>query len=192
MSKLRNGMLLFHGSYIAVEKIDLEMCSSAKDFGKGFYLTSDVNQAKSFIKSSVRKALSAGDVTMDQQYGFISSFRYHAPDEDVATYEFPTTNREWLWFVAQNRRARLAKQLRTMIDPDVFRAEIVIGKVANDRTNTTITAYLGGVYGDVDSEEAVNDAVKRLMPDKLTDQFCFLTKKAIDCLEFQEAKRYVI
>lgn len=73
-----------------------------------------------------------------------------------------------------------------------FRAEIAVGKVANDNTNATIIAYLGGLYGDIDSDEAVDNAIKRLMPDRLEDQFCFLTERAIRCLEFQEARKYVI
>jgi hypothetical protein len=190
MSKLEDGMLLFHGSYTVVENIDLSMCANAKDFGKGFYLTSNPDQARSFIKSSIRKARNMGEVSEEQNYGFVSSFRYH--ENGISFFEFPTTDREWLWFIAQNRRARLAKQLRPKINPEIFDAEIVVGKIANDQTNATIIAYLGGLYGDVESDEAVNDAIKRLMPDKLDDQFCFLTEKAISCLAFQEARRYVI
>ncbi len=51
--KLKDGMLLFHGSYTPVEKIDLERCAKGKDFGRGFYLTSDLNQARNFIRSSI-------------------------------------------------------------------------------------------------------------------------------------------
>ena len=28
------------------------------------------------------------------------------------------------------------------------------------------------------------------MPNQLEDQYCFLTQKAVDCLEFQEARKY--
>ena len=34
---LKDGMLLYHGSYAPIDKIDLSMCASGKDFGKGFY-----------------------------------------------------------------------------------------------------------------------------------------------------------
>ncbi len=192
MNKLKNGMLLFHGSYSAVEKIDLELCNSGKDFGKGFYLTSDLNQARSFIRASILKAKNGGEIPPDQNYGYISSFRYCAPEESIPFHEFPTTDREWLWFIAQNRRDQFAKRLRLKIDPAIFRSEIIIGKIANDKTNATITAYLAGLYGEIESDEAVNDTIKRLMPDKLEDQFCFLTKRAVDCLAFQEARKYVI
>ena len=195
MNKLKDGMIFFHGSYTPVEKIELDMCSNAKDFGKGFYLTSDENQAKGFIKTSIRKAVFAGDILTGQNYGFVSAFRFNMPlnnKECVQVYEFATTDREWLWFIAQNRRERLAAQLKPMIDPIIFDAEVIIGKVANDKTNATIMAYLAGLYGEVNTEEAANDAIKRLLPDKLEDQFCFLTEKAIKCLEFQGARKYVI
>ena len=77
MNKIKDGMLLFHGSYTIVKEIDLEKCGNAKDFGKGFYLTSSLVQARSFIKSSVRKAVSTGDAPIDQAYGYVSSFRYY-------------------------------------------------------------------------------------------------------------------
>ncbi len=74
-SRLKDGMLLFHGSYTEVKNIDLNMCANAKDFGKGFYLTSDVVQARNFIKASIVKAQNAGDIPLNQDYGFISSFK---------------------------------------------------------------------------------------------------------------------
>lgn len=32
-------MILYHGSNVAIDKIDLAKCRPYKDFGKGFYLT---------------------------------------------------------------------------------------------------------------------------------------------------------
>ena len=46
---LQDGTLLYHGSYTAIDKIDLSRCATGKDFGKGFYLTADKEQAKRFI-----------------------------------------------------------------------------------------------------------------------------------------------
>ena len=36
---LHSGIILYHGSYVAVEKPELERCYPYKDFGRGFYLT---------------------------------------------------------------------------------------------------------------------------------------------------------
>ena len=32
-------MKVYHGSYTAIEKIDLNRCEVGKDFGRGFYVT---------------------------------------------------------------------------------------------------------------------------------------------------------
>ena len=34
---LEDGMLLYHGSYAAIDTIKLSKCASGKDFGRGFY-----------------------------------------------------------------------------------------------------------------------------------------------------------
>ena len=188
--KLNNKMLLFHGSYTIVEKIRLEKCSDGKDFGRGFYISSNAVQARQFIPTSLAKAQRFGDASLTQNYGFVSSFRYH--DDGLKVYEFETTNREWLWFIAQNRRPVLAKQLAGKVDSAAFDADVIIGKIANDKTNATIIAYLNGLYGDILSERAVSFAIEELMPNKLEDQFCFLTQKAVNCLEFVEDRKYAI
>ena len=64
------------------------------------------------------------------------------------------------------------------------------GKIANDTTNRVIAAYLEGLFGPVDSEGATRLAIAQLMPDGLHDQFCFLSPRAVECLEFVEARRY--
>ena len=187
---MKDGMLLFHGSYAPIETIDLEKCRDGRDFGKGFYLTSSVVQARNFINTSIQKARRLGNAALDQDFGYISSFRFHAGELKV--FEFEKASSEWLWFVALNRRPYLGTTLAERISKEIFQADVIIGKVANDKTNITITAYLNGLYGDILSENAVDDAVKALLPNQLDDQYCFFTEKAIQCLEFQEARKYDI
>lgn len=189
--KLEDGMILFHGSYAAVEKIDLKQCLWGKDFGKGFYLTSDPLHARNFIKSSILKAQNNRLIPPAQNFGFVSSFRYHH-SEFIRVHEFVQADKEWLWFISQNRRKSLAKNLIPYIDPLIFKADIIIGKIANDTTNPVITTYLNGLYGDINSDSAVSIAIGQLLPDHLRDQYCFLTQNAVSCLEFLEAKKYVI
>ena len=38
-------MILYHGSNILIDKINLEMSKPNKDFGKGFYLSENESQA---------------------------------------------------------------------------------------------------------------------------------------------------
>lgn len=39
-------MILYHGSNLDIEEIDLEKSKPNKDFGKGFYLSENESQAK--------------------------------------------------------------------------------------------------------------------------------------------------
>lgn len=187
---LKDGMILYHGSYARVENIDLSKSSANKDFGKGFYLTHDEAQARNFIKTSLLKAKALEIISGEQNYGYVSVFRYHEPKEAIKSFEFERSSKEWLWFIASNRRSKLAKELRPSIDNSLFDSDIVIGKIANDTTNPVITTYLNGLFGDIKSDVAINFAIQQLMPEHLLEQFCFRTEKAIACLEFLEATRY--
>ena len=57
MSKKWRGvdMKLYHGSNIAIEKIDLSKGRPAKDFGRGFYLSGDSKQAEAMADNVVRR-----------------------------------------------------------------------------------------------------------------------------------------
>ena len=57
--------------------------------------------------------------------------------------------------------------------------DIVCGPVANDQTMPVIDLFLDGRY---DEEEAI----KRLLPQKLKDQYTFKTEKAIRLLRYTE------
>ena len=63
--------------------------------------------------------------------------------------------------------------------PNVF--DLVIGPVANDSTLPVIDDYIDGRY-------TKKEAVERLLPQKLTDQYAFLTVKALSALEFRESE----
>ncbi len=188
--KLTDGMLLYHGSYVPVEKVDLNKCDAGKDFGRGFYLTADKKQAQSFIKTSLLKAKVRKIIPDNQNYGYVTCYRYHAASEDIPVFEFSDANTEWLWFIALNRRNKLAGALSSMINKIIFNSEIIIGKIANDTTNPVITAYLNGLYGEVSEGRSAQMAISLLLPNRLKEQYCFLTQRAIACLETVEVDRY--
>ena len=79
MIELTDGMLLYHGSYMPVPKIDLGMCGLALDFGAGFYLTSSFDQAYSYVPLAVKKAARLGRIAgnFKGEDGCISVYRFH-------------------------------------------------------------------------------------------------------------------
>ncbi len=177
---LKNHLKLYHGSYTKVEIPDLSMCRREKDFGRGFYLTTDRQQAEKFVKSSVDKAISAWNVPEGTHRGFVSEFEFVYKEEQVKAYEFPKADQEWLRCIVSHRKpALMPEELRKWADYD-----ILIGKIANDNTNPTILAYMNRLFGDVDSETAMNTAINLLLPYRLKNQLCFRTQKALDMLAY--------
>ena len=140
--RLKDGMLLYHGSYTAVSTICLDRCAPGKDFGRGFYLTSDESQARRFKPTSLRKARSIGNVAPDQSYGYISIFKVKLSDIIIKEYEFEYANSEWLRYISLNRRHLLADKLRQEGDGFIDECDVIVGKVANDTTNTVITTEI--------------------------------------------------
>ncbi|MBQ7650819.1 MAG: DUF3990 domain-containing protein [Victivallales bacterium] len=188
--RLHEGMTLYHGSYMPVEKIDLAKCSIGKDFGKGFYLTSDIDQAKRFIATSVKKAINAGRLNAEQNYGYCSAFEFHGNPAELHYFDFQQAGEKWLRFVAYNRTGMNDVGFLQGFPDDIYHAEIISGKVANDRTNPIITAYLGGLYGPMEERSAIDTAIRLLRPRALKDQFCFLTENAVNCLIFKGVTRH--
>lgn len=74
MQKLIDGMTLYHGSYCEVKQPEIQQGARYKDFGQGFYLTSSKEQAKSFIKTSVKKAALSGKIANDNTNATIAAY----------------------------------------------------------------------------------------------------------------------
>ncbi|MCR5437348.1 MAG: DUF3990 domain-containing protein [Treponema sp.] len=184
MKQLEKGMVLYHGSFCIVENPDLKKCAAFKDFGRGFYLTTSKEQAKSFAKISTTKAKSRGDVPASEKSGYISAFKVTDIDE-LNVFTFQNAGVDWLHCVVSHRKEGTFPDVhKKMQDYDV-----VSGKIANNDTNTTIVAYMGNVFGPIGSEKADEMCISLLLPERLEDQFCFRTQRAISKLEFLKSEK---
>jgi len=173
-------MLLYHGSYCAVTKPDLSLCSEGRDFGRGFYLTSDKRQAIGFIRNSIRKN------KVEASKGFLSVFQLVDLDS-LNVFSFPKADAEWLTVISAYRGLGDRSIMEPYKDFDVM-----AGKIANDKTNQTIQAYIGGIYGKVGSQRAFRIAITVLEPNNLVDQVCFRTERALQALRFIDAEEYAV
>ncbi len=182
MKKLTGGETLYHGSYTVVDAPLLEKCAPRKDFGRGFYLTTSLEQARSFARLSVRKAQSNGMLASDVTEGFVSTFRYMPnPASPLVTLAFETADAAWLHCVVAHRKDRLFAD----VSMAMARYDVISGKIANDQTNATIVAYMGGIFGTPGSAAADETCIRLLIPERLHDQHCFRTQKALASLVFE-------
>lgn len=183
--QMKNDMLLFHGSYCSVKNPDLSFCKSGRDFGVGFYLTSDLRQAKRFIVSSFYREKQ--HLVSPQVHGFVSVFQFQATQE-LETHIFSKADALWLEVITGHRRFEDFPKI-----VEAYRKfDVIAGKVANDKTNAVITAYLTGLYGTVGSKRAVKTAISLLRPYQLVDQFCFRSEKALLSLKHIEVQEYFL
>ena len=157
-------MILYHGSNIQVDKPRILERLRALDFGAGFYTTSSREQAEKW----------AGTVTKRRQTGVPTISRYFF-DEKVSAnlkiLKFDSPDGDWLDFVVANRREQ----------PVSLGYDLIIGPVADDSTLPVIEDYTDGRY-------TKDEAIWRLLPQKLTDQYAFLTDKALSFLTFRESE----
>ena len=87
MLELKDGFVLYHGSYCEVKEPDLAKCAKRKDFGQGFYLTTSKEQAESFLRTSIAKAIATGTIEEGQKFGYISTFEFKL-SENLETHIF--------------------------------------------------------------------------------------------------------
>ena len=156
-------MLLYHGSNLIVGKPRLVEQLRTLDFGKGFYTTSDFEQAVRFSKRVVNRTGGGRAVS-------VYDFDAKQAEKEVKVVRFDSASVAWLDYVLENRTGRTAKD----------GADIVIGPVANDDVFGTILLLEDGT---INKEQAII----ALLNKKLPDQHVFKTKNALSFLKFKEA-----
>ena len=170
-----NNITVYHGSYTEVKLPKLDKCKNGKDFGKGFYTTTDRKQAVKFAGLIAERN--------NNSYGVLNE--YILTDVDgLSFFEFENTDLNWLNCVVGNRRKKFGHLAEKWIDYDVLS-----GKVANDDTSTVINAYLLGIYGEIGSDNAGKTAISNLESENLKNQLCFRTEKALKKLKFVKSEK---
>ena len=121
---------LYHGSTVDIDRIDLQKSRPNKDFGRGFYLSADRQQA---WRMGEFKALTEGGTPIMNTYLFDEA-TLTSGELRVLTFEGYT--REWAEFIFLNRNSRNATPTHDY--------DIVYGPIANDRVGVQIGKYEAG------------------------------------------------
>ena len=119
-------MILYHGTNVDFETIDLSKSKPNKDFGQGFYLSADYNQAMDMAKTKVEQLETGTPIVLafevdEQQMAKLKIQHYCEYSED------------WAKFILLNRR-------NSTHNP-VHDYDIVIGPIANDRVGVQLWKY---------------------------------------------------
>lgn len=155
---------LYYGSNIAIEQIDLSRSKRGKDFGQGFYLNANPDQAMEMATRTTR-FLNEGVPTL-------SCFEF---DIDEATKNelnikiFPDYSEEWAEFVVMNRKNNS--------DIPAHSYDIVVGPIADDTVGVQIRRFIMGYL----SSSALVEELK--FKGDHAVQYFFGTPKAVKLLK---------
>ena len=155
-------MILYHGSNVEVKEPILLKVQRELDFGKGFYTTSDLEQAARWAERTAKRR--------GESNAFVTVYEVNEDElKNIRLLSFDSPNVEWLNLVVKNRKGEYI----------AGNWDIISGPVADDQTAQVIDLYLEGAY---DEEEAI----RRFLTQRLKDQYAFKTNEALKLLIFKE------
>lgn len=158
-------MKVYHGSLYHVKNPITERGRTSTDFGKGFYTTTNFEQAKRW---ALNKQKTAGDDskaivnTYEVDENLLENKKYRIK-------KFNSPDAEWLSFVVSCRKSVLHD------------FDIVYGAVANDRIYATITLYESNVL-------TAEETVARLKVNDFFNQISFHNDKALKELKYIDSE----
>lgn len=148
---------VYHGGIEIIEQPLVGIGRDNLDFGKGFYVTGVLRQAKIWAQIKSRFYLDAVGVINYYLFDFddaVAAFRYK---------KFEHYDRVWLHFIVDCRHGK-----------NVWKAfDIIEGGVANDRVIDTVENFMAGM---IDEDKALG----LLAMHKPNNQICILNQEVVD------------
>lgn len=160
-------MILYHGSNVEIDQIDLSCSKAGKDFGCGFYLSANREQALELAKRKTEQ-IGEGAPTLNV-YEFDEAL---LQDGTLSVLEFTEYSKDWAEFVLANRRNRTHQSIHPY--------DVVVGPIANDAVGFQIRRFTSGL---IDMERFLQE-LKYMKG--ITFQYFFGTERAVEYLKKRE------
>ncbi len=118
-------MILYRGTNVKIDYIDLEKCKPYRDFGKGFYCTTIKKQAENMAERVVARR---GGTEIINVYELDENI---FNDKNIKVKQFNKPSAEWAKFVLNNRNRDFEWINSKECNVDC-KYDLVIGPVADD------------------------------------------------------------
>lgn len=157
-------MILYHGSNVNIEVPNLSKSKPYKDFGQGFYLSADKNQALRMAEQKTLQLLIGEPI--------VSEFEFDETllqGNELKVKIFEDYSVEWANFILQNRDVHNQHPIHDY--------DIVYGPIADDGVTFQLRRFQAGTI-------TIEELVKELKYAKgITFQYFFGTIKALEALK---------
>ena len=156
---------LYHGTAKMFQYFDLRYAKMFKDFGKGFYLTTNFMQAQKWAQQKADREKSS--ITYIYQY----KIKY-ASLQEYKILELLQYDEKWLDFIADCR-----------IDGKETDYDIIYDKMADNRGKNISQILDKYKKGIISASDAVFSIRWKTEKEEKADQYCFKTQKALKILD---------
>lgn len=158
-------IILYHGTNVSFERPDVNAGRLGMDFGRGFYLTPNLESAR-FMAKRVRRLVGFGEeIVLKFAYDEVA-----ARAAGVRERMFPRIDIDWMRFIVANRD-RLSDAVDHNLD---CRYDLVHGYVADDRLVNLLHELRRGTM----SEEYVLQRLQEV--EHQTMQYSFHSQDVVD------------
>ena len=145
-----------------VTTFDFEKAGKAKDFGRGFYLTSSIVQAQEWAQKKGRK----------NKIAYIYTYQLNCVEpEKWKILELLEYDKKWLEYITKNR-----------MEAHEDDYDIVYDRMADKRYPDLTNAIEAFYFG----EKEATEVVQMIRWKKEADQYCFKNERALSLLEREE------
>ena len=162
-------MILYHGSNVSFQTVDLGKGLPAKDFGRGFYMTDSLECAEKTARQRVARLGGLPKVMvfeLDESQFQLMSVRV-----------FAEPSKEWALFVRANRRVEGDAKDHNRDN----RYDMVRGPIANDKLSLLFRLYERDII-------TVDEFARRMQFKELFTQYSIHTDRALKALRFMEVR----
>lgn len=150
---------LYHGTNKLFDAVDLNLCGRFKDFGQGYYLTTDLKQAQKWAQYKAEDAAEA----------YIYSYNVISPvEKKLRILELLEYNKEWVDVISKSRIWGMEPQY-----------DIVYDRIADNRRSEISRALQKYVTEAADADSVINMIQWN---NGTGDQYCFKTPAALSVL----------
>jgi hypothetical protein len=157
-------MKLYHGSTVIVDAPRILKTEIGRDFGAGFYTTGIKEQAVRWARRKtlieLRRSRAAKAIVSIYEFD-------EANYQNLNVIHFPDPSAEWLEMVCACRSNK----------EYIHGYDIISGKIANDNVGETVSYVVQGIM-------RAEDALEKLKFERINDQICFASEKALSYLHY--------
>ncbi|MBQ6449504.1 DUF3990 domain-containing protein [bacterium] len=158
-------MVLYHAATVQVRQPRIIQAERGRDFGFGFYVTPDKDQAERWARQSA--AILARQAPQAVK-AIVNIYRYNPEEDHLKHQDFARINADWLALVTTCRTQ----------DNYAHACDIISGPIADEAVGAVVTK---AAYHRLTPEAALEQLAEQNPP----SQWAFCTPEAIAQLKFQ-------